>query len=200
VEVGLRFGAQSNSARLALQESWPGLFIVANHDQFQEVTERYRSTWGVHCIHATATSRNIEQLLSEHGVPFNLDVLSIDVHGNDYWLWNAVNRWRPRLVLIEYNANCPPSQKWVMQENPDHQPGETNAYGASLASLTALGHKKGYTLVATDSSGKTAFFVRDDLATSEHFLDSAVHYHYSPPQTGPGKPITPPGSGPHLEI
>jgi len=134
------------------------------------------------------------------GVPFNLDVLAINVQGNDYWIWNALNRWRPRLIIIAYHSHYPPSKKWVMQENLDHKWDGTSYYGASLASLNALGRKKGYTLVATDSSGRTAFFVRDDLATLERFLDPVVHYHYSPPNFGPYLAGNPPCSGPHVEI
>jgi hypothetical protein len=87
-----------------------------------------------------------------------------------------------------------------MQENLNHKSDGTSYYGASLASLTALGRKKGYTLVATDSTGRTAFFVRDDLAIAERFLDPVVHYHYSPPNLGPYLGGLPPGSGPHVQI
>jgi hypothetical protein len=200
VEFGVKSATQCNGARLALQENWLGLFVEPDEPKSQELVETYHSSWGVRCIRATATSRNIEHLLAENGVPFNLDLLSIAVDGNDYWLWNALNRWRPRLILTAYNSHYPPSQKWVMQENLEHKWDGTSYYGASLASLTALGRKKGYALVATDSCGRTAFFVREDLATADRFLDPVVHYHYSPPQLGPLLGGYPPASGPHVEI
>jgi hypothetical protein len=200
VELGVKSGTESNCARLLLEENWLGLLVESDPQKCRQWTECYRSLWGVRCVHAVVTSRNVEHLLAENSVPFNLDVLSIDVDGNDYWLWNALNRWRPRLLVIEYNPHIPPSKKWVMQENLDHKWDGTTYYGASLASLTALGRKKGYTLVATDSTGKTAFFVRDELATPERFLDAAVHYHYSPSHSGAFLGGPPPGSGPNVEI
>jgi hypothetical protein len=200
VALGVKSGNESNCARLVLQENWIGLFVEPDPAKSQQLSECYHGYWGVRCISAAISSRTIEHLLTENGVPFNLDVLSIDIDGNDYWLWNALSRWRPRLIAIGYNSHHPPCQKWVMQENLSHRPDGTSYYGASLASLTDLGRKKGYTLVATDTTGSTAFFVRDDLAIADRFLDPIVHYHYSPPNLGPILGGYPPGSGPYVQI
>ncbi len=200
VEIGVKSGIESNCAHLVQEENWSGLFVESDHAKSQQLTEFYHLNWHVRCVRALVTSSNVEELLAECGVPFNMAVLSVSIHGNDYWLWSALNRWRPRLVVIEYNSHCPPSQKWVMQENPDHKWDGTSYYGASLASLTALGRKKGYTLVATESSGTTAFFVRDELAIPERFLDAVVQYHYSQHNLGPFLGGNPLGSGPHVEI
>ena len=145
------------------------------------------------------TSANIEGLLEANGVPSEFDLLSIDIDGNDYWIWAAIQRWRPRVVVIEYNASFPPPRKWVMQENHAHRWNGTNYFGASLASLTALGRAKGYTLVATDSNGVNAFFVRDELVAPDRFLDPIAAYHFSPPRYGPHQGGHPPGSGPFVE-
>ncbi len=200
VEIGVPSGLQSNCARLVREENWSGLFVESDPTKSQQLAEAYHANWRIRCLCARPTSENLEQLLAECSVPFNVAVLSIAVHGNDYWLWNSLNRWRPRLIVIEFNSHCPPGQRWVMQENPDHQWDGTSYYGASLASLTGLGRKKGYTLVATDSSGTSAFFVRDELATPERFLDPVVHYYYSLPNHGPFLGGNPLGSGPHVEI
>jgi hypothetical protein len=146
------------------------------------------------------TSRNIEELLAAHQVPVDFDVLSIDIDGNDYWVWKAIQRWQPRLVVIEYNADYPPPVRWVMQENLDHRWNGTNYYGASLTSYVLLGRQKGYTLVATDSRGINAFFVRSELVSPELFLDTNLYYHYSPfnhPLCPNGHPQ---GHGPSVEI
>ena len=83
-----------------------------------------------------------------------------------------------------------------MAENNDHSWNGTNYYGASLASLGRLGRKKGYSLVATDSRGVNAFFVKDDLMIEGRFLDPAAHFHDSPPRYGAGPCGHPDGSGP----
>jgi hypothetical protein len=200
VEFGVESGVECNCARLVYEEDWSGLFMEAGDAKFQQLSERYRAYSKVHCAKSIVTSQNIEALLAENGVPSDLDLLSIDIDGNDYWVWKAINRWRPRLVVMEYNSSVPPSKKWVMRENPNHRWGGTSYFGASLASLASLGREKGYTLVGTNSLGVNAFFVRDDLVTPEKFLDPCVHYHYSAPVIGAFLGGHPPGSGPALEI
>jgi hypothetical protein len=200
VEVGVESGAQCNCARLVWEEGWRGLFLEADADQFDRLTRRYAKQAGVRCVRATVTSANVEGLLRAAGVPEEFDVLSIDIDGNDYWVWAAVTAWRPRVVVIEYNAAHPPPALWVMREDPEHHWDRTAYFGASLASLAALGRKKGYTLVATDSTGVNAFFVRDDLVTPDRFLDPTVHYHYSPLDSPMCPGGLPPRAGPYVEI
>jgi hypothetical protein len=200
VEIGVESGRECNCARLALQEEWRGVFVEADAVHFGKLARRYRDCRGVRCVQASVTSANVAELLRAAEVPAEFDVLSIDIDGNDYWVWAAVEGWRPRLVVIEYNAAHPPPRRWVMREDPAHRWDQTTYYGASLASLAALGRRKGYTLVATDSTGVNAFFVRDDLVTPERFLDPVVQYHYSPLNS----PFCPGGlphrAGPFVEI
>jgi hypothetical protein len=200
VEIGAESGEECNCARLALEEGWRGLFLEADADHFQKLARRYAEWDAVHCAHATVTSANVEKLLWAAEVPEEFDVLSIDIDGNDYWVWAAVEGWRPRLVVIEYNAAHPPPARWVMREDPGHRWDGTAHFGASLASLAALGRRKGYTLVATDSTGVNAFFVRDDLAPPGRFLDPTVHYHYSPLDSPMCPEGLPPRAGPFVEI
>ncbi len=180
VEIGVEDGRECNCARLALEEGWSGLFVEADARHFAGLVERYRARREVRCFYAMATSASIEPLLRSQAVPPDLDLLSIDIDGNDYWVWAAIENWRPRVVVIEYNAAHAPPRRWVMREDPDHRWDGTTYYGASLASLTALGRKKGYTLVATDSTGVNAFFVRNELVAPDQFLDPVVQYYYSP--------------------
>jgi tetratricopeptide (TPR) repeat protein len=199
VEFGAEDGHQGNTAYLIREEGWAGLLLEADEASYRRLAERYIERPDVRCVHAAVTAENIEDLLAAHGVPQDLDVLSIDIDGNDYWVWAAVKAWRPRVVVIEYNASYPPPRRWVMAYNPTHRWDGTDYFGASLASLTALGVKKGYRLVGTDSSGVNAFFVRTDCA-GQQFTAPAVWLFYSPPRYGPVGGGHPPGRGPFLEI
>ena len=200
VEFGVETGEQCNCARLVREEGWGGLFLEADPALHARLAERYRDCPGVRCARAEVTSANIEELLAAHDVPRSFDLLSIDIDGNDYWVWAAVRRWRPRVVVIEYNAAYPPPRRWVMKESPGHRWQGTTYYGASLASLTALGREKGYALVGTNSCGVNAFFVREELATPDRFLDPVLQYHYSPPSYGPYLGSHPPADGPCVEV
>jgi hypothetical protein len=198
VEFGVETGAECNCARLVWEERWCGLFMEGDRDMAARLAARYRKVPGVQCAHEWITADDIEAILAKHAVPEDLDVLSIDIDGNDYWVWRAIQRWHPRIVVIEYNASVRPPRQWIMPENPKHVWNYTTWMGASLAALAAVGRQKQYTLVATDSTGTNAFFVRDDLFNYEQFLDPAVLYHYSPARyswrlSGHGPPPEPMG-------
>ncbi len=113
-------------------------------------------------VHAAVEPDTVESLFTVAGVEAEPDVVSIDVDGNDYWIWMALTR-RPRVVVIEYNGALDVTSKRVMPYSPGHEWDHTSGYGASLAALEELGAQKGYTLVHTELAGVNAFFVRDDL-------------------------------------
>jgi hypothetical protein len=190
VEIGAETGAECNCARLAA-EGWQGLFVEADPSFFAQLQQRFAGHAGVSCRQAVVTSANAEAILAEEGVPADLDLLSIDIDGNDYWVWAAIRAWRPRGVVIEYNASHAPPARWVMKEDPAYRWDGTTYYGASLASLAALARQKGYALVGTGSTGVNAFFVREDLAAL---------YHYCPPTHGPYPGGHPPGEGPWVAV
>jgi hypothetical protein len=102
-------------------------------------------------------------LLRQEHVPTDLDLLSIDVDGNDYWIWNGLEEFHPRVVVIEYNSSLPPGCERVQPYDPESRPTLTDTSGASLESLCRLAQRKGYQLVHSDLSGTNAFFVRDDI-------------------------------------
>jgi FkbM family methyltransferase len=200
VEFAAGDGAGGNAAHLLQGLGWAGLLVAADEGAAARLADRYHGRPDVRAVRAVVTSDNVEDLLAESGAPGEIDLLSIDLDGNDYWVWRAVERWRPRVVVIEYNASKPPPQRWVMKEDAGRAWDGTDYFGASLASLADLGRSKGYALVATDSRGVNAFFVRADLAPPGRFLDPAVHYHYSPPDYGPHRGGHPPGEGPAVEV
>jgi hypothetical protein len=200
VEFGVETGKECNCARLVREDDWSGLFLEASDELFPHLEKNFRAYANVRCHKTAVTSANIEELLAANKVPTNLDLLSIDIDGNDYWVWKAITRWQARVVAIEYNAAYPPPIKWVMKEDPNYRWNGTNYHGASLTSLSLLGRQKGYTLVGTDSRGVNAFFVRNELVDPEQFVDTALFYHYSPfnhPLCPNGHP---PFKGPFVEI
>ena len=125
------------------------------------------------------SARNVNALIAAHDFPQELDFLSIDVDGMDYWIWNAVD-YRPRVVAIEYNSAFGPDVSVTVPEIEGFvrsTVGPARLYfGASLTALAKLGLRKGYRLIMTDASGTNAFFVRDDLATA--FPDAPVSHHF----------------------
>ncbi len=200
VEFTCEASVAFNGARLALEEGWRGVLVDPSEGRSDPLGVRYRSQPGVTYVNRRVASRDVEAVLAANAVPAEFDVLSVVTASNDYWLWAALRRWRPRVVVIQYNASHPPGRRWVMREDPDYRWDGTNYYGASLTSLAELGRRKGYVLVGTNSTGVHAFFVRADLYCPEKFLDSEVGYHYSPPAFGPCGGDHPEGTGPFVEV
>lgn len=167
VEFGVGDGSECNGAAL-LSRGWRGLMIEGDPRAFAALRARYANA-PLDCVEAWVTAENLAAILQEHGVPIEPDLLSIDVDGNDYWLWQSLAAFRPRIVAIEYNASRPPPERWVMAYAPDHRWRGDGYYGASLAALETLGTRLGYALLGTDRHGVNAFFVRDDLLACVRF-------------------------------
>ena len=86
-----------------------------------------------------------------------IDLLSIDIDYNDYWIWKAVTAVSPRVVVIEYNATLRPPMSLVVPYDPACMWDGTNYFGASLEALVRLGRDKGYRVVACNYTGVNAF-------------------------------------------
>lgn len=95
--------------------------------------------------HATVTAENVNALFAEHGIPQDCDVLSIDVDGNDLWIWKALT-YQPRIVVIEYNQRWPANVCVTVPYDADRIWDGTDYYGASVGALCRLARRKGYRL------------------------------------------------------
>lgn len=159
IEFGAENGAEGNCVLLADVLGWQGLFIEADEQMFAELAEKYLANPGVRTCQAIVTPSSIEPILLEAGVPAEIGVLSVDIDGNDLWVWEGLRRWTPWIVVIEYNSSLRGNQ---VQEYSTQGWDRSAFFGASLEALEILGASKGYSLVHTDLTGANAFFVRDD--------------------------------------
>jgi hypothetical protein len=162
VEFGIGRGVEGNCVLLADMLGWHGVFIEIDPGHHELLSKKYRWNPKVQTLREMVTPQNVEQLFAAAGVPTELDVLSIDVNGLDYWIWRGVNRFQPRVVVIEYNAVLSPDERLTVPEDFESWD-RSDYFGASLGALKALGAAKGYRLVHTDLAGINAFFVRADL-------------------------------------
>ncbi len=173
VEFGVEDGRQCNTANLSLNHGWNGLLLDGSEENVARGRRYYDERIEpdpslVNIVQCFVTAENIEQVLSENGIKGEIDLLSIDIDGNDYWVWKAITEVKPRVVVMEYNASFGPERSMTVKYDPAfdrHQKHPSGMYhGASLAALAKLGHAKGYDLVGCDSKGVNAFFVRHDVA------------------------------------
>lgn len=185
VEFGASTNGLENNTTYLLLKNWKGCWMEADPKNVEGIKKKFinfvvNKTLSIKS--AFVTAKNIEEILKKLNVPKEFDLLSIDIDGNDYWVWKAIANYNPRVVIIEYNPVFDPALKWVMKYNPKHVWNGTIYYGASLKSLENLGSKKGYKLVGCNFTGANAFFVREDLAKDKFLEPYTSENHYEPPR------------------
>ncbi|MCR4336226.1 MAG: hypothetical protein NUV91_00245 [Candidatus Omnitrophica bacterium] len=180
VEIGIGDGTENNTAFL-LAQGWKGFWIDGN-DSFLD-TMRVRGDLQNGCIKfqkAFVAKDNISNIFSQLKVPEDIDLLSIDVDQNTYYIWEALREFKPRVVTVEYNAAIPPDIDWKVAYVPAKMWDGTQNFGASLKAFEILGNRLGYSLVGCDCLGANAFFVRNDLLADHFFAPFTSENHYQP--------------------
>ncbi|MFH0804157.1 MAG: hypothetical protein V1896_00970 [Candidatus Zambryskibacteria bacterium] len=165
VEFGVGNGLQNNTVSLLL-DGWSGLWFEGDLKNFKEVGKNLElliNQKKLSLISALITADNVESLFKENNVKNDVDLLSVDIDGNDYWVWKAIKNFKPRVVVLEYNAGYGPDLAVVQKYDKDYFWKRTHFYGSSLNALNKLAKEKGYSLVACCFSGNNAYFVRNDL-------------------------------------
>ncbi len=184
VEFGVENYRESNTRFLLLNNNWRGLVLDGSQKSIDQI--RSDDTYWRHSLIAKCAwiSRdNINDLLRDSGFSGEIGLLSIDIDGNDYWVWEKLDVVDPVITIVEYNSvfgpelavTIPYDEKFVRHHA--HYSGQF--WGASLAALELLAKRKGYSLVGCNSAGNNAHFVRNSrlnglpvLTAKEAFVDA----------------------------
>jgi len=148
VEFGAGDGVTLSNTYALRQAGWASLLLDGDPRGASDV------------VKAWITAENINELFREHKVPEQIDLLSIDIDGNDLWVWQAIE-CRSRVTVVEFNAFHAPHQSLTIPYDPEHVWDGTNYHGASLLALERLALIKKQQLVW--QNGLNAFFVDYDL-------------------------------------
>ena len=164
-----------NAAMLAGEFGWTGLLVEGDQGKVEYAGRRFPRAKAV-C--AWITPETVNDLLERNGFAGEVDLLSVDVDGVDYWVWQAIAVCSARLVMLEYNSMFGPDRAVTVPYDPkfnrrDHR---FCYYGASLSAMTQLSATKGYRLVAVEPTGVNAFFLRNDVAPEIPACDPAHVY------------------------
>lgn len=155
----LEFGAGdglilSNTRHLIEKKGYSAVLIEADKTKFRDLERNYSNRNNVITINkfvGFGETDNLNQILSTTPVPYNFDFLSIDIDGNDYHVWKAISKYRPKAIVIEFNPTIPTHLRFVQPADPSIN------QGSSLLSLVELGMEKGYELVSVLTFN--AFFI-----------------------------------------
>lgn len=154
---GLHF---SNTANLIRNEGWKGLYIESDTQRFLQLTKNFETT-NTTCINARVDfegNSTLDQILSGLNTPLEIDLISIDIDGCDYWVLESIEKYLPKVFVVEFNPTIPNSVEYIQPRNLKI------SHGSSLKAICLLAKQKGYELVATTLCN--AFLVQTKFATS----------------------------------
>lgn len=184
VEFGVEDGSETNSTYL-LYQGWNGLWIDGSAEYIAAINKSCAKAVAkkqLTAVESFITAENIEAIFAGANVPPEFDLLSIDIDRNDYYIWKAITRYSPRVVILEYNSIFRPGDDFVVPYDANAMWDKSSNFGASLETMTKLGLEKGYRLVASSFAGLNAFFVREDVM-GDHFTGPfTAENHYEPPR------------------
>lgn len=170
LEIGSDDGVNSNSANLYFNFGWRGVFIDGNPRSIARgryFFGKYPHPWfhKPRFVCSKVTRENVNELVSGAGLQGEIDLLSIDIDGNDYWIWDALEVVSPRVVIIETHNEFGMNDV-VVPYDPDYSyPGiHPDYHGASPVAMTKLAARKNYRLVGANELGFNFIFVRNDIA------------------------------------
>jgi hypothetical protein len=180
IEFGVENYEESNTRFLLLNDHWQGMVLDARASDIRYIEQdKIHWQYDLQAKCTWITRENINALLRDAGFGENVGLLSIDIDGNDYWIWEAVQSVRPLIVVIEYNSLFALQPIAVpYKEDFDRTTAHYSNlyYGASLGALQHLAQKKGYTLLGSNVLGHNAFFVRADVAGEFRALELRQAY------------------------
>jgi hypothetical protein len=169
VEICAGDGVECNSANLIVTHGWTGLLVDGGDELVTRGRRFYEDNaetwyWPPTLLQSWVTRDNVNALVHDAGFSGDVDVLTIDLDGVDYWIWEALDCVRSRIVIVEYNAGWGPEEAMTVPYSDSFAWEHGSQYfGASLGAMITLAGRKGYRFVGTNSYGFNAFFVRDDL-------------------------------------
>ncbi len=170
IEFGSDDGVNSNSANLIFNFGWHGLFIDGNRKSIargRKFFAKYPHPWMYQpkFVCSMIKRENINQLIADAEISGEIGLLSIDLDGNDYWVWDAIEVVQPKVVIIETHNEFG-LEDIVVPYDPDYfYPGKHPHYhGASPIAMTKLATQKGYRLVGANDLGFNFIFIKNGIA------------------------------------
>ncbi len=169
IEFGVEDYVESNTRFLLRHDNWRGLVIDGGPANVRAILDdRVSVHHDLTVLHAFVTRENVDALIAGAGFRGDVGLLSIDIDGNEYWVWKAIDTVKPRIVVCEYNSLFGPDAAVTVPYDPkfDYNTAHHSRlyFGASIAALCRLADEKGYDFAGCTSAGNDAFFVRRDVS------------------------------------
>jgi hypothetical protein len=181
VEFGVQDYTEANTRFLLKRRNWTGLVLDSSEANIARIRkDPISEMYDLRSVAATVTAENINSLIRGAGIEGDIGLLSVDIDGNDYWVWKAINVISPRIVVCEYNSVFGDRHAITVPYDPGFERTAAHHsklfFGASLPALRLLAQEKGYVFVGCNTTGVNAFFVRSDCAGPFTALAASARY------------------------
>jgi hypothetical protein len=183
IEFGVENYTEANT-RLLLFNNWRGLVMDGSKLNIRFIKKDFIYwKYDITAVQSFITAANINPLISSYTNNSDIGLLSIDIDGNDYWVWEAITTIQPRIIVCEYNSAFGNTNAVCIPYDPSFSKTKAHYsnlyYGASLPALCYLAEKKGYDFIGTTSAGVNAFFVRKDVSAPFIKYNAQTGFHES---------------------
>lgn len=178
VDIGSGDGIKSNCATLAIHFGWKGIFLDSNAGQLAIGKNFYKHKIAgnvIRMVNEEVTPANINPLLTREKFTGEIGLLSVDIDGNDYWVWEAIEVIQPKIVVIETKVEYGGRNVVVPYGKHNHHSANKMYNGASVEALRKLGKRKGYTLAGANRYGYNLFFVKDSASVPVATTDTILN-------------------------
>lgn len=179
VEFGVQNGFECNTRLLRELYNWKGLQM-----------DGYNENNNFNLQKEFITKENIIELLIKYNVPYNINLLSVDIDFNDFYCLNEIlKNYKCDIIICEYNATHLPTEDKIVVYNRYLMWDGSNYFGASLLSLDKLAKKYNYSLIYCDANGVNCFFIHNDIIKNKNLQFKNMEditKIYKPARYGPG--------------
>lgn len=152
-EFGAGDGKNIANSRIFQEKEWSGVLIEGDDIRFNDLIKdpnmiNENGFYPINAYISCEPGEKIDELLASTPIPKDFDLLSIDIDGNDLWVWKSLENYRPKVVIIEYNSHFTVDKSVTIKYDRNHRFSYDNYYGANAGALIKLAEEKGYELIA----------------------------------------------------
>lgn len=171
VELCCGTGDECMSANLIINHGWDGLLFEGGGKDYQKCRKFFlthlnsRLLCPPKIVKAWITKDNVNQLIMDNGFIGEVELLSLDMDGNDYYIMDAISVISPKVIICETHSFIPMDKAVTMPYKEDFCKNKSDFYGVSTAGMVKLMKRKGYRLIAAHRYGGNCIFMRNDIGT-----------------------------------
>ena len=177
VEMCCGGGVECMATNLIINHGFEGFLFDGNSVNVANANAFFKSRQDCllntpHIQHAWITKENVNDLLINIGATGEVDLFSLDIDGNDYWIWQAIDAIQPRVCIFETQNVIPSDRSITIPYSADFYCWDKKGYeqdfrSVSLLAMTNLSKSKGYRLIGAHRHGFNAIYMRNDIGLNE---------------------------------